>query len=67
MFKVKELILESEESEEREKRKTGGVRRNTESGMEGEGLCLCPGLHFGNSSQMRRLANRLSTQVGLID
>lgn len=66
VFKVKGLILESEESEDRGRRKTG-VGRDTESVMEGEGLLLCPGLHFENSSQIRRLANRLSTLVGLID
>lgn len=49
MFKVKGLILENEESEEREKRKTGGVIRDTESGTEEEGLRLCPGLHRWSS------------------
>lgn len=35
VFKVKGLILESKENEERERRKTGGEGRDTESGMEG--------------------------------
>lgn len=44
VFNVKGLVLESQEREGRERRRKGGIGGDTDSGREGEGLHLCPGL-----------------------